>query len=327
MLELHQWQRDQRNPIFPPGDTDFDSTACMNPFVLRFDDMYYLYYAGGDAVGHRQICLAMAPVDDLTRWERLGPLLERGPEGNFDAFWNVLPCVHFINGRWHLYYTGRKASGASLQNFCGIGLATSDDLMHWTRYSSEPILTGNGFPQWPDNVGIAGGARIVETEDDLGQKLYRMHYTLLTGTPSPDKLIDQAKHAACVDSYDGIEWFNHRLLLQPRLEADYENAAVIALNVWKTQNGYRALYGGIGTRFGAYSTCEAQSSDGLVWDRGEPEENLTLPPSPEDGNGEWATTMTAYPNIIEEDGKLRLFYCGNGYGATGIGTAVAEIVE
>lgn len=29
-------------------------------------------------------------------------------------------------------------------------------------------------------------------------------------------------------------------------------------------------------------------------------------------------------NVIEENGRLRLFYCGNGYGSTGIGSVVAE---
>jgi hypothetical protein len=37
--------------------------------------------------------------------------------------------------------------------------------------------------------------------------------------------------------------------------------------------------------------------------------------------------MTEYPNVIEEDGRLRLFYCGNGYGRTGIGTATAEPLD
>ena len=34
--------------------------------------------------------------------------------------------------------------------------------------------------------------------------------------------------------------------------------------------------------------------------------------------------MTTYPHVVEEQGKLRLFNCGNGYGTTGIGAAVAE---
>ena len=97
---------------------------------------------------------------------------------------------------------------------------------------------------------------------------------------------------------------------------------MIALNVWKTRTRWRAIYAGIGTRFGAYSICEAVSDDGLTWHRGAPGENLSLPPS----TG-WESQMTEYPSVIEEDGKLRLFYCGNGYGATDIGTAVAEPLD
>jgi hypothetical protein len=94
------------------------------------------------------------------------------------------------------------------------------------------------------------------------------------------------------------------------------------LNVWRSGERWRAIYAGIGTRFGAYSICEAESDDGLTWRRGQPGENLALPPT---GTG-WESKMTTYPNVIAEEGKLRLFYCGNGYGATGIGTAVAEAI-
>ena len=186
--------------------------------------------------------------------------------------------------------------------------------------SDEPILLGDGFAEWPDNKGIAGGGRIEEVPSTDGKPLYRMHYTLATGTPSKDLKVDQAKQSVIAHSHDGLKWFDKRVVLRPRLDADYENAAVIALNVWKTSNGYRAIYAGIGSRFGAYSICEAASADGLTWERGRPGENLALPPI---GTG-WESKMTEYPNVIEEDGKLRLFYCGNGYGTTGIGTALAE---
>lgn len=322
MLTTHQWQHDTRNPIFPPSDNWFDCTACMNPFVLRVSDDYYLFYAGGDKDHGRRICLAIASVDDITQWKRLGPILELGKAGNFDEFWNVLPCVHFINDRWHLYFTGRKRGNNGLQDFCGMGLAQSDDLIHWERYSDEPILSGDEFAQWPDNKAIAGGGRIIEIEAN-SEKLYRMHYTLPCGTPNPDRRIDQEKHSAIVHSRDGINWFDKRIILSPRAASTYEDCATIALNVWKTPKQWRAVYAGIGTRFAAYSICEAVSEDGLNWHRGEPEENLVLPPQ---GDG-WESQMTAYPNVVEEDGKLRLFYCGNGYGATGIGTAVAGMVD
>lgn len=293
----------------------------MNPFVVRCGEEYWLYYAGADRQHHRRVCLAIAPADDVTKWRRLGPMFSLGRPGTFDHSWCVLPCVHKINGRWHLYYSGHSGEvGKGLQAFWGIGLATSDDLLHWTRHSDEPILRGDGFSRWPDNRGIAGGGRIQEIPQTDGRILYRMHYTLAVGRPSRDLLVDQAKYAVSADSWDGQAWFGKKVTLGPRLEADYENAATIALNVWHTGKRWRAIYAGIGTRFGAYSICEAVSQDGLTWERGAPGENLALPPQ---GDG-WESRMTAYPNVIEENNKLRLFYCGNGYGATGIGTAFAD---
>ncbi len=325
-FQVHSWVRHPANPVLPSGGGDFDATACMNPMVIRQGATYYLFYAGGDREGRRQICLATAPVEDVTCWTRLGPVLERGAAPDaFDHFWCVLPMVHRFGERWHLYWTGRNdALGGGLQAFTGIGLATSTDLIHWERYGDGPILHGDHFPMLPRCRAIAGGARIEERQTPEGRTLYRLHYTKLVGRPDADQRVDQEKHSACASSYDGISWFDHRLLLSPREEADYENAATIALNTWKVKRGYRALYAGIGSRFGAYSICEAASIDGEVWERGAPGENLALAP---EGEG-WESEMTAYPNVIIENGSLRLFYCGNGYGATGIGTALAaQIVD
>ena len=322
-FRVHAWERDARNPVLPPGGGTFDAGCCMNPNVQRVGDEYYMYYSGADKSGGRRICLAIAPVTDVTKWRRLGPLFERGGKDAFDETWCVLPCVHRIGGKWHLYFTGRSARGGGLQAFWGMGLATSDDMLHWTKHSDQPVLTGDGFPEWPDNKGIAGGGRILEIPQPDGRVLYRMHYTLPTGRTSKKLLVDQAKQSVIAHSYDGLTWFDKRVVLRPRLDADYENAATIALNVWKTRTRWRAIYAGIGTRFGAYSICEAASDDGLNWVRGQPGENLALPPS---GTG-WESKMTEYPNVIEENGRLRLFYCGNGYGVTGIGTALADPID
>jgi predicted GH43/DUF377 family glycosyl hydrolase len=319
----HDWKRDPRNPVFPPSQ-DFDKTACMNPFVLRRGDEYWLFYAGGDAKGARRVCLATCPVKDVTDWTRHGPLFDLGGKGAFDQTWCVLPCVHRVGNRWHLYYSGRSAEkGTGLQAFHGIGLATSDDLKTWTKHDGNPILKGDGFPDWPDNRGIAGGGPILEVPGEKGRPRYRMYYTLATGTPSKQLAVDQAKQSVIAHSDDGLTWTDRRVLLRPRPDVDYENAGVIALNAWKTKTRWRAIYAGIGSKFGAYSILEAVSADGLTWDRGAPGENLALPPT---GTG-WESKMTEYPNVVEEGGKLRLFYCGNGYGATGIGTAVADPLE
>src|SRR5687768_2634636 len=132
-FDVHRWERDPRNPIFPPRES-FDIVACMNPFVLRRGEEYWLYYAGGDREGHRRICLAIARVKDVTSWRRLGPIFDLGP-GAFDKDWCVLPCLHRFGDMWHLYYTGYNGRSADgLQAFRGIGLATSDDLLNWHKH-------------------------------------------------------------------------------------------------------------------------------------------------------------------------------------------------
>src|SRR5436190_20006936 len=71
-FQVHAWKREPRNPILPPSPkasdargANFDVGCCMNPFVLRRGDDYWLFYAGADAQGHRRICLATAPANDL----------------------------------------------------------------------------------------------------------------------------------------------------------------------------------------------------------------------------------------------------------------------
>jgi len=317
-FRVHQWNRDSRNPIFPPRET-FDERRCMNPFVVRHDDQYMLFYSGAEKSGRQRICLAQAPMDRLDEWTRLGPIVDVGGPGAFDENWCVLPCVHRFGNRWHLYYTGNGKVGKGLQSFRGIGLAVSDDLLTWKKWSEEPVLRGNGFERWPENHGIAGGGSLIEIPQSDGHTVYRMYYTLAVGHPDKSLLVDQAKYSVVADSRDGIDWGDRRVVLEPRQDAEYENAATIGLTVWKEGEHWRALYAGIGTQFGAYSICEAESTDGLNWFRGKPGENLALPPQ---GTG-WESKMTTYPHLVEEPDQLRLFYCGNGYGRTGIGMATA----
>ena len=50
-------------------------------------------------------------------------------------------------------------------------------------------------------------------------------------------------------------------------------------------------------------------------------ENPVLPPDP---NSMCESTRCMNPFVVRVGDEYRLFYCGNGYGATGIGTALAE---
>lgn len=318
-----QWHRDPANPILPPGPPgNYDATRCMNPWAIRVGDELRLYYSGGDNNGNQRICLATAPADNPTDFTRYGVVLDLGQPGNFDSLWCVLPLVRRFGDIWHLYYTGRDDSPTGLQSFWGMGVAASRDGLHFERQSPYPIITGNLTNRFPDNKGVAGGGTIVEDKQLDGSVTYRMYYTLATGTPDANDIrVDQEKHCAVCHSKDGLRWTDHRVILSPRPDITSEDAAVAAPWVWHDGDGYRMMYCGIGTRWGYYSMSEAFSNDGYAWDRGVGDEYLSLTPSPDI---EWESQMVEYPCIINEGDSLRLFYCGNGYGNTGIGTATAK---
>ncbi len=319
MFTNWQWNRDPNNPILAPvADSSYDCTRCSMPFVIRVGDEYRMYYAGADAQGTHRICLATADVDRPLEFKRRGVVLDVGEKDAFDAYWCVVARVYRVGNRWHMYYTGRDHSDRGLQSFGGIGLAVSDDGLNFTRYSRDPIVQGNQTAMFPDNRAAAGGVLLTETADD-GLPAYRLYYTLPVGTKNVDPRIDQEKHGAVCHGRDGIHWTDHRVVLSPRRDVPKEDIASTMSCVWCDGSLYRLLYSGIGTRWGYYSISEAYSHDGYDWHRGQGDENLALAPDPASA---WESEMVEYPCLLRENGVNRLFYCGNGYGNTGIGTAV-----
>ena len=112
-------------------------------------------------------------------------------------------------------------------------------------------------------------------------------------------------------------------MLERRRDVTTEDIGVVGLTVWKTERGYRGIYTGLGTKFKTYALAEAASPDGLTWDRGTDQENVSLTLHP----GKWDGGMIGYPCVLRERDRVRLFYNGAGGGGTGIGMAVASLVE
>lgn len=316
------WIRDARNPVLPnlPG-SEFECDCCMNPCVVRVGDEYRLYYAGGDAQGgRRRICLATAPVADLRTWTRHGVVLDVGEPGAFDAAWTVLPHVIRVGDRWHLYYTANCGRGKGLSAFPGIGLAVSDDGLRFERLSDTPILAPSGRAGDPDAIGMAGGSVLPVTLGD-GSTEWRYYYT---GCPTlgDDVFQDQQKTCCLAVSKDAVHWEKRGPIMFRIPERDYVDVAAAGPVVWQEEDDglFRMLYSAIGTRWGWYAIGYAESADGMVWRRGEHYgDDLTLGPV---GTG-WEQQMVEYPASIREGARRRLFYCGNGYGRTGIGTALS----
>ena len=120
----------------PPGS--WDHYAVDNPFVFVQDGAYYCFYEAQDKPfergGHERVGLAVST--DSMRWEKYerNPVLDVGPAGAWDDLVAKLPTVTRHGDRYYMLYSGRNAMGKQ------IGLAVSDDLRHWRKHPSNPVL-------------------------------------------------------------------------------------------------------------------------------------------------------------------------------------------
>ncbi|MBQ4564651.1 MAG: hypothetical protein IJA58_09220 [Lachnospiraceae bacterium] len=319
------WVRNQQPVI--KGDGVFAETITMNPCIITKNDTHYMFYAGDDASGRRQIRLATAPVDNPEHFTFQGVVVENGAEpGSFDYAWCVIPCVVQIkDDLYYMLYGGNCGQGHGLSQFPGMGAAWSKDLLHWEKYENNPV-----FPPVDGLVGLGPGGLYKE---DLPDGNYRLHL-LYVGCPTmshDNVFLDQQKGCFYATSTDGIHWERHGLVRRRTTALDYENIATIGGHFLKDDDGlYRSWHAAIGTRWGVYSLIYAESEDLIHWTRGvRYGENLAFGPESRDidelffRQNRWQDQSVSYPCVIREGDHFRMYYCGNEYGLGGIGTAVS----
>jgi beta-fructofuranosidase len=135
--------------------------------VLRLDDRwawdfwiadtgsdYHLFFLnaprslGDPNLRHHSAVVGHAVSSDLVHWKELDHALEPGPEGAWDdvAIWTG--SVIRGDDAWYMFYTGSSTrEGALIQR---IGLATSPDLMTWTKHAANPIIEAD--PAWYEQL-------------------------------------------------------------------------------------------------------------------------------------------------------------------------------
>jgi predicted GH43/DUF377 family glycosyl hydrolase len=113
-------------PTGPYGS--WDEYGVSDPYVVRIEPYFYLYYTGLDR-GSRQR-LGVARSTGGVHWEKLrsNPILEPGDPGSFDENGLGEPAVWQSHGFYWMLLTGRDIA----QNR-RLGLARSLDGVHWSK--------------------------------------------------------------------------------------------------------------------------------------------------------------------------------------------------
>jgi len=111
----------------------WDERAVADPYVIRLDPYFYMYYLGQDRADPPRQRIGVARSGDGVHWEKLraNPVLEPGEPGAFDEAGLGEPAVWNSHGFYWMLYTGRDA-----QEYRRLGLARSTNGVHWEKQAA-----------------------------------------------------------------------------------------------------------------------------------------------------------------------------------------------
>jgi predicted GH43/DUF377 family glycosyl hydrolase len=129
-------------PVFV-GEAKYEKGGGVeDPRLVKIGDTFYLTYTGYNNLdahlsdkGDAQLCLATSK--DLVHWQRQGILLP-SYQGRWNVKWTKSGAIlnERINGKYWMYFLG-DAKGQDTQ----MGIAYSEDLLHWTEALDHPVLS------------------------------------------------------------------------------------------------------------------------------------------------------------------------------------------
>ena len=91
---------------------------------------------------HRHASIGHAVSTDLRNWTVLPDALGPGEAGAWDDLATWTGSVLRRDGRWHMLYTAISTVEDGLIQ--RVGLATSDNLVDWTKHPANPVLEADG---------------------------------------------------------------------------------------------------------------------------------------------------------------------------------------
>jgi predicted GH43/DUF377 family glycosyl hydrolase len=120
-------------PVLSP-ETDYEKDGGLeDPRLVRIGDTFYLTYTGYNKKD-AQLCLATSK--DLRHWSRDGVILP-AYKGKWNRGWTKSGAIvsEKIAGKYWMYWLGTAADKTDQ-----MGIANSDDLLHWHEAMDTPVL-------------------------------------------------------------------------------------------------------------------------------------------------------------------------------------------
>lgn len=122
---------------YPEGMSMWDAWGLVHNGLTH---IFYLQFYGPDSKRSPEDAnwLGHAVSTDLLHWTEKSLAIGPGPAGGAEDLQPWTGCVVEHAGKFYFYYTMRSSTDQGYGQ--KIGLATSDDLEHWTRHADNPVL-------------------------------------------------------------------------------------------------------------------------------------------------------------------------------------------
>jgi predicted GH43/DUF377 family glycosyl hydrolase len=310
--QIH-WTRNENNPILPTWGGSIDDPSgykyTLAPSVL-YDSNGNIYkcWFGSLAYGYgTSFSISSAISMNGIEWYvySKNPILTTTP-GTFDGR-NIDQAyvIHDQEG-YKMYYNGYD----NISNKYGIGLATSQDGIHWQKYAGNPILTGKtDLNSWEKNI--------LYPVVYLTEGGYFMYYT---GT---DGLVGKTGLAV---SDDGITWtrYAQNPVLSYGASRDWDEKNASCAAICKVDSIWYMLYLGSGNgSFTKTSLGLATSTDGINWNKSK--SNPIMVPT---SYSSWEDYHLGRGTLLFRNNMFHFWYCAenyaNGNWQVGYATSVYE---
>ncbi len=265
------WTDFTSNPILNSQNTNYDTFGVSQPFVIKENNMYKMWYNGLASGGVAYVFYATS-VDGIDWNRRASPVLYPGNEGDWDSGRAGPGPVIKIDNTYYMYYH----SWQYYSDMWGIGLATSTDGINWTKYP-QPVLTGGDWDY-----------HLMATSIVRKNNLYYMYYS--GGT---DYRIGLAI------SSDGISWTKSSTtpIITPTLTWEQNSTGYPSVII---ENGlFKMVYVSLSaeTSFFGWAT----STNGVDWEK----QSFPIYSNTNVNN---AFYRIHYPNFVSDENEYKLYY-------------------
>jgi predicted GH43/DUF377 family glycosyl hydrolase len=120
-------------PVLTP-EADYEKDGGVeDPRLVKIGSTYYLTYT---AYNKQDAQLCLATSKDLIVWERQGVIMPAN-RGRWNVGWTKAGAIltQKVKGKYWMYYMADPAKDVN-----EMGVAFSDDLIHWTEALDQPVL-------------------------------------------------------------------------------------------------------------------------------------------------------------------------------------------